>query len=103
MKQKRIKPVYQQHIALERIRTLFREAKTMFHEDSKLSDRYVFLARKIAMKYKVKIPSLYRKKFCKNCHSYLVPSVNCSVRTKKGHLVYTCKACRNIMRFPFKG
>jgi ribonuclease P protein subunit RPR2 len=42
-------------IASERIVILFRQAEIKFHEDASLSDRYVKLARKIAMRYKVKI------------------------------------------------
>ena len=103
MRRKRIvKPQKQRKIALERIEVLFKEAKNMFKEDSKLSDRYVQLARKIAMKYKVKIPSKFKRRICKNCHKYLVPGKNCRVRTHKGHIVYYCLKCKNFMRIGYK-
>jgi len=89
-------------IALERIRNLFNEAKLAYSEDSKLSDRYVQLAKRISMKYKVRIPSDLKKRICKNCFSYLVPGKNCRVRLHKKKLVYCCLKCNKLMRFPYK-
>jgi len=96
------KPKKQREIALERIRILFKQAREMFKKDPKLSNRYVYLARKIAMKYKIKIPSELKKKFCKHCYAYLVPPVNCRVRVQKGKVVYYCMNCKKYMRFPYK-
>lgn len=96
------KPGKQKKIASERIIILFDQAKKAFKKDLKLSNRYVLLARKIAMKYKVRIPSALKKQFCKHCHSYLVPSVNVRVRTKEGKVVYYCLNCKKYMRFPYK-
>ena len=96
-----LKSVKQQKIALERVNILFREAKSMFKEDPKLSDKYAKLARKIAMKYKVKIPSEHKRSFCKNCHSYLMPGKNVRIRLQRGHMVYYCLNCRHIARFVY--
>jgi len=90
-----------QEIALQRIRILFNEAKNAFGKDKKLSNRYVQLARRIAMKYKVKMPSELKKRFCSNCHHYLVPPINCRVRIRNRKLVYYCADCRHFMRFPY--
>jgi len=96
------KPFEQRKIALERINELFKQARIMFKEDSKLSDRYVALARKISMKFKVKIPSKLKRQFCKHCYKFLMPSVNCRVRTKEGRLVYYCFSCKKHYRIPYK-
>ncbi len=88
-------------IADERIIILFEQAKEMYNFDSKLSDRYVFLARKIAMKLKTKIPSELKRRFCKSCYSYLVPGKNCRVRTNKRRVIYYCLICKNYNRIPF--
>src|SRR3989344_2533937 len=96
------KPSSYLSIARERIDILFKEASLMFNKDPKLSNRYVQLARKIAMKYKVKIPSKLKKRFCRHCHAYLVPSKNCRVRLTKHKLVYYCLNCKKYMRFPYK-
>lgn len=95
------KPSSHLKIAKERIDILFREASSMFRKDSRLSNRYVELARKIAMKYKVKIPPALKRRFCKHCHSYLVPSKNCRVRLTKHKVVYYCLNCKHYMRLPY--
>jgi len=89
-------------IALERIKILFNQAEEMFKQDKALSDRYVYLARQISMKYKVRIPRELKRRFCKNCHSYLVPGKNLRIRARKGRIVYYCKECRHFMRFHHK-
>ena len=62
------KPAKQRKLALERIEELFKQADKAFKKNPELSDRYVHLARKIAMKYKVKIRSPLKKRFCKHCY-----------------------------------
>lgn len=96
------KSIKQQQIAKERINWLFNQAKEVFKEDGKLSDKYVKVARRIAMKYKIRLPSQLKKSFCKNCHKYLVPSVNCRIRLHKHRLIYYCFSCRHYMRHPVK-
>jgi len=96
------KPAKQLKIAEKRILFLFNEAKDSFKKDSKLSDKYVKLARRIAMKYKIKLPSNLKKRFCKHCHKYLVPGVNCRVRLHKHRLIYYCLSCKHFMRHPIK-
>lgn len=91
-----------QQIAKERINLLFKKAGEIFKEDHSLSNRYVEIARKIAMKAQISIPSNFKKKFCKKCFVYLVPGENCRVRIKNKKLVYYCLTCKNYMRFPYK-
>ena len=87
-------------IAKQRIEVLFKQAKDTFKEDTKLADRYVQLARKIAMKYKVRIRPELKRRFCKHCYKYLMPGANCRVRMQKGKVVYFCQSCKKFMRFP---
>jgi len=86
-------------IALERIKILFKEAEDSFSSEPKLSNRYVSLARKISMKFKVRIPRELKRKFCKHCYKFLKPGVNLRIRTRKGTLVYYCLECKKFMRF----
>jgi len=95
------KPFEERKIALERIEILFREAKSVFKDKPELSNRYVELARKIAMKSKVRFPRELKRRFCSHCHSYLVPSGNCIIRLQKSRVVYTCLNCKGVMRFPY--
>ncbi|MBU0665852.1 MAG: ribonuclease P protein component 4 [Nanoarchaeota archaeon] len=89
-------------IAKDRINHLFSRADIIFNSDESLSDRYVFIARRIAMKFKVKLGSVFKRKFCHNCYKYFRPGVNCSVRLHDKRLVYRCFNCKHIMRFPYK-
>ena len=89
-------------IAKNRIRLLFRLAKEHFKEDHKLSDKYVKIARRVAMKHKVRLSSELKKSFCRNCHKYLVPGVNSRVRLHKHRLIIYCMSCRHYTRQPIK-
>jgi|SRR3989338_9141938 len=96
------KPAQQQKIAKRRINFLFQHAKEVFKEDSRLSDKYIKMAIRIAMKHKIRMTSSLKKRFCKNCHKYLVPGVNCRVRIHKHRIIYYCLSCKHYMRHPIK-
>ena len=93
----------QKKIAEKRITKLFELAhiKSLEH-DFKLSDRYVKLARKISMKYLVKIPLKYKRSFCKHCYSYILPSVTGRVRIRDKKIVIYCYKCKKFTRIPVK-
>ena len=101
-KKYKIKKSQQERIAKKRINLLFQLAKEHFKEDSNLSDKYIKIARRIAMKHKIRLSSQIKKSFCKNCHKYLVPGVNSRIRLHKHRLIYYCMACRHYMRHPVK-
>jgi len=104
MKDRRYKLDWQVEIAKERIKILFREAATAARSDKfKRADRYVFLARKIGMKYNVKISKVYKRKFCKHCYKYLAPGKNAVVRTnpKTKSVEIKCLECKGINRYPY--
>ena len=98
MKNKR----HQKEEAMNKVKELFKEAELMFKRDPSLSDRYVQLARKIAMRYTLIIPKELKRKFCKHCYSYLVPGRNCRVRIQKSRVIYYCERCKKFMRFGLK-
>lgn len=92
-----------EQIAVERIKKLFNLAENVFSKDENLAKRYVFLARKIASKCRVRIPREFKRSFCKNCGVYFKQGVNCRVRlNKKKLIVYYCLNCKHIRRFKYK-
>ncbi len=103
-KRSRGKSKWQQDLGLERIKILFDRADFEFKKHPEHSHRYVQLARKIAMRYNIRMPKSLKRKFCKKCYSYLVPGVNCRVRINKAKqaLTITCLECGNIMRYPYR-
>ncbi|MDP3640292.1 MAG: ribonuclease P protein component 4 [Nanoarchaeota archaeon] len=98
------KPIFsktqQKHIAQERIRKLFQQADVMFSTHPELSNRYIILARKIAMKARMPIPRELKRQFCKHCLAYLRPGANARIRTRQGKVVISCLGCKNILRIP---
>jgi ribonuclease P protein subunit RPR2 len=90
-------------IARERIAILFQKASEFFPSDPAASDRCVDLARKIAMKQRVRVDRRFRRRYCHHCNRYLVPGQNVRVRVSRGRVVMTCLSCRRQMRFPLRG
>ena len=95
------KPEEQVKIAKERIEILFDEAEKTAKEDPELARRYMKLAKKIGMRYNVRLGRL-RRRFCRNCYSFFLPGINCRQRTKKGKITIKCFACNKTIRYPFK-
>lgn len=90
-------------IALKRIHVLFKLAKEIIHDNSELAQRYVQVARKIAMRTRLKMPKEYRMLICKKCKKFIVPGVNCRVRIqqrRQTHIVITCLNCKEYSRIP---
>lgn len=92
----------QKEIAQERIKILFQQAVEVFPKNKALANRYVTLARKVAMKVKARIPLELKRRFCKHCYSYLQPGVNARVRTRAGKVIISCFECKNFMRIPIR-
>ena len=91
-------------IAEERIIILLTKADVIYSTDQELAIRYGNLARKIAMKAKVKIPQKWRFRFCRKCKKFLYPGINSHVRVKSGkpsRVALYCEICsqraRNIV------
>lgn len=92
-------------IALERISILFKTAIETFDGKPELAQRYVDLARKIGMRYKVRIPREFRRMVCKHCKGFILPGKNCTIRIRQEretHLVLTCLRCGGHMRVPLR-
>lgn len=93
----RTKPDWQIKIAKERIDILFNEAAKS--RDKHLQKRYVQLAKKIGMRYNVRLGGKKRL-FCKRCFYYFGADVK--RRLKKGKLVIICPGCQRITKQIYK-
>ena len=98
----REKPDWQKRIARERIDILFGLARKEFRKHPDRAGRYVQLARKISLRYNIRLTN--KKQFCKACNTLLVPGVTSQARLdKKTHaLVIKCLKCNSIYRYPYK-
>jgi len=92
-------------IALQRIQTLFHLAREKIREEPELAQRYVAIARRIAMRTKLRLPTEFRRMVCRHCKSFIYPGVNCRVRVqqrREPHMAITCQVCGKITRIPLK-
>lgn len=90
-------------IARERIGILFARAEEFFPSYREGSDRCVALARRIAMRHRVRIPRHLRRRYCRRCGAFLVPGANLRVRIRQGTVVATCLRCRRQRRYRLAG
>ena len=87
---------------LEQIKDLFKQADEIFTKSPELANKYVKVARQIAMKKRLKIPSSLQRKYCKFCYTYLKPNINARIRTREGKLIIYCQTCKKYTRIPYK-
>ncbi len=90
-------------IAGERIADLFALAEREASRDHpELADRYVGLARRIGMRYNVRLLREYRELYCRGCHRFWVEGRTVRTRLRQGRRVRTCLACgrerRSLLR-----
>lgn len=92
-------------IALERIDQLFQLARDVIHQDEELAQKYVTIARQVAMASRVALKREYRQQICRGCKRFILPGVSSVVRTqsrREPHTVVTCGYCGRHMRFPLR-
>lgn len=96
----RNKPIEHIKIAKERITILFDQAEEAAEKKKKASaDRYVEMARKIGMRYNVRIPSTMRRKYCRKCKKFLYKDLSADIKKEKGFLIIICKNCGKKMQY----
>lgn len=95
----RLKNPATKQVAKERISVLFLLAREAFREHPERSNRYVSLARRIAMRQRVRIDREFRRQYCHHCYAFLVPGVNMRVRVHRGNVVVTCGICNKKTRY----
>lgn len=86
-------------IARERIDVLVKSA--LKENDQSLAARQARLAKKMAMRYRVRLPYEARQLFCKKCKAFIVPGRTARVRvgrTKTRAVRITCLSCGHIYR-----
>jgi len=90
-------------IAKRRIIQLFIMAEKMaLLGDINIANRYVEIARKISMRFKITIPKEFKRRICKNCYKYLLPGFNCRIRIYRSKLIIYCDNCKKYTRIPIK-
>jgi ribonuclease P protein subunit RPR2 len=88
-------------IARERIADLFALAeREAARPDSKLTNRYVQLARRVGTRYNIRLPAEYRELYCRGCSAYWVEGRTVRTRLRGARRVRTCLSCGRSRRTP---
>jgi ribonuclease P protein subunit RPR2 len=71
-----------------------------------LAQRYVHVARKLAMKVRTPLDTGATRRVCKKCDAYLLDGTTARVRLqgkgKNAHVVVTCLQCGNEKRYHYR-
>lgn len=90
----------QKKIARERIEILFQKAEETFPKHPDRANRYIQIARRIAMKLNLHLSKKQKRSFCKHCYSYLLSGSNALTRIRNGNVITYCKECKKYTRIP---
>lgn len=96
-----MKPIGQTNKAKEHVDALFAHAAEMFDEYPEISRRNIVSARKIAMKYRLRLTKAQKMSFCKQCNAYLKKTANSTIRIHDKHITLRCKECGFVRRFGY--
>lgn len=89
-------------IAKERIDDLFALAEEESAlPGSSLPTRYVVLARRVGMRYNVRLLPEYSEVYCRGCSAFWVEGRTVRTRLRSGARVRTCLACGRLRRVPY--
>ena len=86
-------------LARERIDILV--ASALKEKDEELASRQAKLAKKMAMRYRLRLPYDIRQLYCKKCKAFIVPSKSARVRigrSKTRAVRVTCVKCSHTYR-----
>ena len=96
------KPSDNIRIAKEHIAKLLDQAKLAAKDKPALANRYVTMARKIAMKFKIRMTSEQKRLFCPHCYKFLLPGKTLRVRVHEQRVIYYCLHCKKFWRKPIR-
>lgn len=90
-------------IARERVSDLFALAeREALGGHVELADRYVRLARRVGMRYNVRLPREYRDLYCRGCSGFWIEGRTVRTRLRGGRRVRVCLRCGRTRRVPLR-
>ena len=100
----RSKRNWMKKIARERIEYLLEKAIETSKYDFILASKQANLARRICLRYNIRLSFNRKRLFCHGCKGFIVPGVNCRVRLepKAKMIKITCLDCDHVYRRSFK-
>ncbi len=88
-------------LALERIRILIYNALTLVNTNEIIANKQAQLAKKIAMRSRVRLAYDVRQLYCKKCKNFIVPGKSSRIRigrTNTKSIRITCIMCGHTYR-----
>jgi ribonuclease P protein subunit RPR2 len=85
---------------MQRIDTLLESALKNARDNMELAQRQAHIAKRICMKFNIRLPYEKRQLFCKGCKKFIVPGVNAIVRlgNKPKSIRIRCLECGHVYR-----
>ncbi|SRR5579885_3307716 len=88
-------------LIMERMHILVQNAISNARRNPELAERQAILAKKMSMKYRVRMPYELRMNFCKKCKKFIVPGFTARIRVGRSDVKsirITCKFCNHTYR-----
>tara|TARA_B110000014_G_C19849527_1_gene440239 strand:- start:350 stop:649 length:300 start_codon:yes stop_codon:yes gene_type:complete len=87
-------------IATRRIEILFNNALSNAKNNPRLAQKQAEIAKKISMKFKIKMPFEVSLGFCKKCKKFIAPGIASTIRlySKPKSIRITCLYCNHTYR-----
>ena len=86
-------------IAKERIDILITNALREVNDDDMLSNSQAHIAKKIAMRLRLRLPYYIRQLYCKKCKQFISPGKNARIRIGRSHIRavrISCLKCGHV-------
>ena len=87
-------------IAIKRMQILFNNAISNARLDPDLAEKQALLAKKIGMKYRIRMSYEISSSFCKKCKKFIAPGIASKIRlgSKPKSITITCSYCNHTYR-----
>ena len=87
-------------IATKRMQILFHNAISNAKNNPRLAEKQAEIAKKISMKFKIKMPFEISSSFCKRCKKFIAPGITSKIRlgSKPKSIRITCSYCNHTYR-----
>ena len=87
-------------IAIKRMEILFNNALSNAKNNPGLAQRQAEIAKKISIKFKIKMPLEISLSFCKKCKKFIAPGIASKIRlgSKPKSIRITCSYCNHTYR-----
>lgn len=88
-------------LIIERMQILVQNAISNARSNPELAERQASLAKRMSMKYRVRMPYEIRLNFCKKCKKFIAPGVNSRIRIGRSDVKavrITCGFCNHTYR-----